>query len=121
MGSERMGSVTIGELLMQPNAFGDTFVNSVLRSLNKPGGRPKQKSALRKWIFRQKIRFDRVRLSLDNFAVYFSVSDMNSLSEGVIDAKVFTERGFNPKICHYSCNQSVRTACTEPNLRIGKQ
>ena len=118
---KRMGSVTTGLILMQPNGLGDQFFNYVLRALNEPGGPSKQKRALRKWIFRQPIRFDRVRLPLDNFILYFSQTDFDSLSEGIIDTKVYTDRGFNPKICHYSSHHIVKTFWTKRHLRVGIQ
>ena len=114
-----MGPETIELLLMEPSLLGDQFLNNVLCMIHRYNGRHKQKKAFRDWLFRHRIRFDKVRIYLDNIFFYFTESDMECFSEGLLDTRVYTERGFNPKICHYSADPTIRKQWTEPYLRLG--
>lgn len=116
---ERMGPETIELLLMEPDLLGYQFLTNVMLILRDYTGQHKQKKVFRDWLFRHDLRFDRVRLYLDNILSYFTMNDMDCISDGILDTKVYTERGFNPKICHYSCNLSVKKVWTEANLRFG--
>ena len=118
---KRMGSKTIELLLMEPGVLGSQFMHTILQTLKLYNGKHKQKKALRDWLYRQNIRFDRVRPELDNILFYFSESDLECVSEGLVDSKIYTSRGFNPKICHYSIRTNIRKIWTEANLRVGIQ
>ena len=118
---KRMGSKTIEVLLMEPGVLGSQFMHTIFTTLKLYNGKPKQKKALRDWLYRQNIRFDGVRPELDNIIFYFSESDLECISEGLVDTKIYTSRGFNPKICHYSIRTNIRKIWTEANLRVGIQ
>ena len=116
---KRMGPETIELLLMEPDLLGFQFLTNVMFMLRDYTGHHKQKKIFRDWLFRHNLRFDRVRLHLDNILTYFTPNDIDCISDGLLDTKVYTERGFNPKICHYSSDLHVKKQWTEANLRFG--
>ena len=118
---QRMGPETIDLLLMEPDLLGYQFLNNVLLMLRDYTGQHKQKRVFRDWLFRHHLRFDRVRLHLNNISYYFTDSDMECISDGLLDTKVYTERGFNPKICYYSSDPGVLENWPEAKLRSGIQ